>query len=549
MSARPAFHPATLVAALAPALVACPPAAAGGIDLIPIGVYETGLFDESAAEIPAYDPLSQRLFIVSADRGVDVLNFADPTAPTLLFTIDAPNTNSVAIDNGRVALAVANADTQLPGSIDLYDTNGVFQQSFNAGALPDMVTFTPDGRFILAANEGEPNDDYDVDPEGSVTIIDTVTNAVTTAGFSAFNAGTPAGVRVFGPGASVAQDLEPEYIAVSQDSATAYVALQENNAIAVVDIASGTVTDLLALGVKDHALHENAIDASNRDDAINIDTHPVQGLLLPDAISIVEQDGRTFILTANEGDARDYDGFSEEARVGDVALDPTAFPDADTLQQDENLGRLKITTTLGDTDGDGDFDELYSYGGRSFSVFEVVDGTSGKEFSLVFDSGSQFEEITADLLADDFNSTNDENDSFDDRSDDKGPEPEGITIGRAFGQTYAFIGLERVGGIMVYNITDPENPLFVTYTNDTRDFSIADVAFGDDTNPLVGDLGPEGLLFIDALDSPTGQDLLVVANEVSGTTRIYAAVYVPSPSAAALGLGAIACLAMRRRVA
>jgi len=234
----------------------------------------------------------------------------------------------------------------------------------------------------------------------------------------------------------------------------------------------------------------------------------VKGIYLPDAIASYRVWGYDLIVTANEGDSRDYDGYSEEARVKDVTLDPTAFPDAQILQLEENLGRLKITTAQGDTDNDGDFDELYCYGGRSFSIW------SGWGH-LLYDSGDEFEQITAVDYPNDFNSTNDENDSFDDRSDDKGSEPEALTLARIFNRTFAFIGLERMGGIMVYDITWPVKPSFVQYVN-TRDFS------GDPAQGTAGDLAPEGMVYIPWYKSPVwGMPLLVVSNEVSGTTSIY----------------------------
>lgn len=491
------------------------------IKLTPIGTFETGIFDEGAAEINAYDPSSQRLFVVNAnDNSLDVLDLSNPSNPTQITQISLDifggNANSVAVKNGVVAVAVANSNSQDPGQVVLLDIDGNFLNSLTVGALPDMVTFTPDGTRILVANEGEPSDDYSVDPEGSVSIIDLyngVANAtVTTAGFQAFNDQIDAlrqqGVRIFGPNATVAQDLEPEFITVSADSQTAYVTLQENNAIAVVDIYSGTVTDILPLGFKDHNLPGNALDASNEDGSINIQNWPVFGMYQPDAIASYDLYGKTYLVTANEGDSRDYDGFSEEVRVADIILDPDAFPDAAELQKPENLGRLKVTNTLGDTDGDGDFDQLFAFGGRSFSIWDD-DG------NLVFDSGDDFERITAFLLPDEFNSTNDENGSFDDRSDDKGPEPEGVAVGAIDDQTYAFIGLERIGGVMVYNISDPTQPFFVQYIN-TRDFS------GDPLAGTAGDLGPEGLTFISAEDSPDGAPLLVVSNEISGSTTVFA---------------------------
>ena len=502
------------------------------LQLSPIGTYRTGVFDEGAAEIVAHDARNNRLFVINAnDATVDVLDINDPSNPTLMDSISVSQfgdgINSVAVYKNLVAVAVEVVDSiddsiQKPGKVVFYDaTSLTYINDVTVGALPDMVTFTPNGRYALVANEGEPNDDYSVDPEGSVSVIDLkqgVTNAtVRTADFTAYN-GKEAelnakGIRVFGPNASAAQDLEPEYITVSRNSRFAWVALQEANALAVIDIHKAKVVDLQPLGTKDHTLAENAFDASNRDTGINITTWPTKGMYMPDAISSYTYQGRTYIITANEGDSRDYDGFSEEERVKDLTLDPAAFPDAATLQLDENLGRLKTTNVNGNTDGDSYFEEIYSYGTRSFSIWSA----RGK---LVYDSGNDFETITAGAIPADFNSTNDDNDSFDSRSDDKGPEPEGIALGKIRGHTIAFIGLERVGGIMAYDISNPHKVKFLSYFNN-RDFSVDAQLPDDSSNPLAGDLGPEGLVFIPASKSPNGKPLVAVGNEVSGTTTIF----------------------------
>ncbi|MBV2096537.1 MAG: choice-of-anchor I family protein [Candidatus Thiodiazotropha sp. (ex Codakia orbicularis)] len=498
------------------------------LNLSVIGQYQTGVFDDGAAEIVAHDRRSQRLFAINASKNtVDVLDINDPTNPLLMGTIDATalggGVNSVAVHKGLVAVAIEAEDKQAPGVVAFYDAVDLnLIDTVPVGSLPDMVIFTHNGKHLLVANEGEPNDDYTVDPEGSISIIDLkhgVSHAkVRTADFTRFNAKADElkaqGIRIFGPNASVAQDLEPEYITVSKNSKRAWVSLQEANALALVDIRRARVMKLLPLGTKDHSLPENALDVSNRDDMINIASWPIKGMYQPDAITSYKFRGRTFIVTANEGDSRDYDGFSEEERVGDLVLDDTAFPNAASLQKNENLGRLKITTVDGDSDGDGDYDEIYSYGARSFSIRNA----RGK---LVYDSGDDFERITAALLPDDFNSNNDENDSADSRSDDKGPEPEGVTVGKIEDRTFAFVGLERVGGIMVYDITNPHRVRFVQYLNN-RDFTVDAQLPDDSTNPLVGDLGPEGIAFISEDDSPVESPLLVVGNEVSGTTTIYA---------------------------
>ncbi len=401
-----------------------------------------------------------------------------------------------------------------------FDTSGTLLNSLTVGALPDMLIFTPNGRRLLVANEGEPNDAYTIDPEGSVSIIDMTVGAanltqadVTTATFNdaipKTNAST---IRKYGPGANLAQDLEPEYIAVSHDSKTAWVTLQENNALAILDIEAGVFTQLAGLGFKDHSQAGNGLDASDLDGGINIANWPVFGIYQPDAIESYRVRGVTYLVMVNEGDTRAFTGFNEEVRVSALTLDPTAFPNAAILKQNANLGRLTVTRATGDTDGDGDFDKILVPGARSFSI-RTANG------DLVFDSGDDFEQITAAQVPASFNS-NGTAATFDTRSDNKGPEPEGVVLGKAFGRTYAFIGLERTGGIMVYDVSDPFSPTFVQYLNTTPD-----------------DISPEGLLFIKEEDSPNGKPLLVVSHEISSTTTIFEIAKGSAPISVAGGNG------------
>lgn len=501
--------------------------AAPRITIEPIGTYRTGVFDAGAAEIVAYDAGTRRLFVVNAAATtVDVLDIRNPASPQRVATLDASalgaSANSVAVKKGLVAVAIEAPIKTDPGLVAFYDARSLrLLKTAPAGALPDMVTFTPDGTAVLVANEGEPNDDYTIDPEGSVTYID-LSRGVAKAkthqiSFTDFNARRAEllekGVRIFGPNATVAQDLEPEYIAVSEDRRYAWVTLQENNALAKLDLRKVKVDSILSLGSKDHDRPMNAFDASDRDGSINLAFWPVRGLYLPDGIAAYSARGKTYLVTANEGDARDYDGFAEEIRIKDVELDPAVFPDASDLQQDQQIGRLNVTATLGDADADGQYERLFSLGGRSFSIWSA----DGK---LVFDSGRAFEEITGALAAPDFNSDNTENDSFDSRSDNKGPEPEGVVVGEFLGHTYAFIGLERIGGIVVYDVSDPRKPVFQDYHN-FRNFLVEAQLEDGSVNPEVGDLGPEGLAFIPWYLSPNFRPLLVVGNEVSGTTTLY----------------------------
>jgi len=497
------------------------------VSLAALGQHQTGVFAEGAAEIVAFDAGTQRVFKTNAQAAtVDVLDISNPSNPVLVHTIDATalgaSANSVAVNKGVVAVAIEAVNKQDPGVVAFYNASTLsLIKSVPVGALPDMLTFTPNGRTVLVANEGEPNDDYTVDPEGSVSIIDLgrgVANAtVRTADFKAFN-GMEAelrakGVRIFGPGATAAQDFEPEYIALSDNSRHAWVSLQEANAFALIDVRQAKVLEIQPLGYKDHSKNKNRLDASDRDGRINIAKWPVKGMYQPDAIASYNFRGDTFIVTANEGDSRDYDGYSEEARVKDLTLDPTAFPNAAELQKDENMGRLRTTLANGDTDGDGDVDEIYSFGARSFSI-------RNSRGELVFDSGADFEKIIKDRLKSKFNSNHEQNGSFDNRSDDKGPEPEGVVLGTIRNQVFAFIGLERIGGIMIYDVTDPYHATFVDYINN-RDFSVDTRLPDGSVNPAVGDLGPEGLVFVPAGRSPNKKPLLVVGSEVSGTTTVF----------------------------
>jgi len=495
------------------------------IALTPIGTYATGNYEGGAATILAHDPLTQRVFVVNTvDQLIEVLDISDPTSPVKVGALSMceGTPTSVAVHAGTVAVAANAALKTDPGTVRFYDAATLqLLSSVTVGSLPDMLTFTPNGQRVLVANEGEPNDEYAVDPPGTVSLIDLTGGAanvtpaqVVTVDFTAFD-GSPLdpSIRVFGPGATVSQDLEPEYITVSQDSKTAWVTLQENNAIATIDLDTATVVSLSGLGFKDHRLSGNGLDASDKDGIVNIAQWPVKGMYQPDGIGTLRYQDQTFLVLANEGDSRDYEGFSEVSRVKDLNLTAELLGYAST----KKLGRLQVTTENGYTIGPESerlYTELYTYGARSFSI-----RTAAGE--LVWDSGDAFEVLTAAAYPDHFNASFD-NDALDDRSDNKGPEPETVVVERLFGRVYAFLGLERIGGILVYDLTNPYSPRFVDCVN-TRIFTgLPDFDF-----TTAGDLGPEGLIVIKEEDSPTGEPLLAVAYESSGTTTFYRISLVP----------------------
>ena len=449
-----------------------------------------------AAEITAFDPINDRLFAVnnSAENKIDVIDMSNPAILKVIKSISmlpfGGYVNSVAVSNGKLAAAIESTNKQAAGKIVVFNTSTYAEiKSINVGALPDMVTFSPDGNYIISANEGEPSNDYLNDPEGSVSIIKVSDYSVTTLNFAAFESQLASlaskGFRIFGPGKNFVKDIEPEYVTVSDDSRTAYVTLQENNAIAEIDLMTATIKKITPLGFKDYSLAANAIDVSDRDSKIEFaPVAKLYGMYMPDAIAYFNYNGTPYLFTANEGDSREYTAFTEMKRVKDVSLDATNFPTATTLKTDAVLGRLNITTTLGDTDGDGDFDALYSLGSRSFSVWNASTG------SQVFDSKNELDIKAKDLAIYD-----------DGRSDDKSVEPESICIGRVGGKNIAIIGLERADAFAIYDITIPTAPVFIKMYK-------------------TGD-APEGLLFIPASKSPINQSLIVTSNEGDGTIKIY----------------------------
>ena len=360
-----------------------------------------------------------------------------------------------------------------------------------------MVTFSKDGNFILSANEGEPNADYTDDPKGTVSIIDLNTDTVTTLDFTSFNSQEAAleadHFRVTGLNADLAKDVEPEYITISEDSQTAWVSLQENNGIAKISLLTKTIEAIFPLGYKDHMLAENSLDVSNEDGVTELKNWPVRGLYQPDAIVSVRINGTDYVISANEGDAREYEGtpgYTDIDRVKDLTLDATMFPASEEYQNEANLGRLNVMLSEGDTDNDGDFDYLYSYGARSFTIWN---GNGG----LVYDSGNSIARETLAATPDRFNDE-------DKRSDDKGAEPESVDVLNIGDQRYIlFVGLERTDQVMMYDISNPNAPVFLSILSHS------------------GDEAPEGLLAIPAIDSPTGKDLLIVSNEDSGTVSFY----------------------------
>ena len=487
-----------------------------------------------SAEIGAYDSTTGRLFVANSD-GLRALTLNPDGTLTLDGTVlSHPGATSVTCKNGYVAVSYTDNLKQNKGHVAVYKSDDFSAPAkiFETGYLPDMVTFTHDGKKILVANEGEPNDTYTVDPAGSVSVINLQNGlgsaTVSHVGFTGWDSQKTqlqnAGVRIFGKNATVSQDLEPEYITVSSDNKFAYVGLQENNAVAKLDLQTNQIVSINSCGLKVYSKDTNQSNFSDKDgtatppaDAYGI---TVYGMRQPDSIGSITRNGKTYIITTNEGDGRDYDGFSEEARAGEVEWSTDVFTpeQIETLKDKTKLGRLKISTAASDTDNDGIMDRVVSFGGRGFTIYN-------ENMQEIFDCGDTLEQaLSAAGL------------HVEKRDDDKGPEPEGLAIGELMdGRTVLFVGLERAHAVAVFDISgDP----------DSEDYSPALLTILNNN----GDEEPEGLEFISGADNPTGQDLLMVCNEETGTVTLYNVTDVPEPGTLVLlSAGALALIRRRRK--
>jgi hypothetical protein len=535
---------------------------------------------EGAAEIVQFHPASSTIYAINSAADVPTIEIIDAsslTAEALANPMSSENLTStalllpteqngvmlagptsVAVSGDWMAIAVPADDKATNGMVLFYnglDTSSpIFVKAVEVGNLPDMVTFTPDASKVLTANEGEPSGDYNIDPEGSISVIAIVDGApsdtsinISFVGYNGKQAEletqgmhfpNPSGRTINGTliSTTVAQDLEPEYITTTNE--IAYVTLQENNGLAIVDLSDNSV-QVIGLGFKDWSkyqldgMEDGTVSFGQYDD--------LYGMYMPDTITSFQWKDANFLVTANEGDAREYffdtlnadgeqdedlctaaggqdfdedDGclsYSEETQGR--RLDYAPGSNLDNIAGDDPkdfdftaypLGRLTVTDVLGDSNNDGEYEALYAYGARSFTIWDA-------NGLVVFDSGDDFERITASIHGNTFNNNNDENEG-DSRSANKGPEPEALTVGQVGDKTYAFIGMERLGGIFVYDVTNPYDTKFVDYVINR------DLTEGGD---LIGDSAPEGMVFVDATNSPTGNALVIIGNEVSGTVSVW----------------------------
>ena len=462
------------------------PAAAGKVDSTGDGVVDAKDLEQFQTEISAYVNVGGKLFIISSGGGstLQVTDASNPSAPAApqRTSFGAYKSQAVATFGSLVAVALSPSDYGTAaglGRVRFYRIGATgsltLVRDVEAGYLPDSIAFSADGKKLVIANEGEPIANYAQDRPGSIGIIDingatgSETFTYTDLGFAGVT--LPTGIRISGPaGTNQTADIEPESVSILGNYA--YVTLQENNGVAKVNLNTKRIESVFALGTVDYS--KLLVDLSDRDGPPVAPSttgtalikpllgQAYEGLRMADGIAAFSKGGTDYFITANEGDGREYGNYLDEARGSGS----------------DRVKRLTDDATVGSAD------RITTFGSRSVSIFNASTG------ALVWDSGSTLQTIA--IAAGVYDDT---------RSDDKGVEPEGVVVKELNGRTYAIVSMERTTKSMlaVFDITNPAAVSFVTST------------------VLASSVSPEGLLVIDAKDSPTKRDLLVVSNEISNT--------------------------------
>ena len=534
---------AALVGAVA--ITAPADAASSDFTITELSIMDSG-FGEGGAEIPTYHVASKQVFATNgANNSIDIYNIADVTNPKFVRSVSmdkyGDGITSVAAGKRYIAVAVTNDATYAAdGAPELHNgklvvlyPSGNVAKVMDLGAVqPDAVTFTPNGTTALVAIEGEPicaldnpattavdeSLDYKFakDPKGALAIIDLRSLSRAKVKLVDFSDISPEDIRSVGGVVSLtsgdpAVDLEPEYVSAPRSS-MAFVTLQEANLIAQINVVTGKLVALRSAGVIDRSVVP--FDSSDRDAGAGLRTYDnVYGLAMPDAIAAFQDGNDYYTVTANEGDDRaDWTCFTaiDDARVKDLEVDTTVFTNWDVTGSNEELGRAKVNPNIGDEDGDGKYESLYLLGGRSMSIM--------KNGQLIYDSGALLAELqVAALGVENINGAHDVVDGAivyepQNRSDDKGAEPEGVAVGMVGNSRVAVLGLERMSALVFFDITDPANPEVISW---------------EQVMPLEGTAAdakmwsPEGVVFIDAADSPNGKPLVLTSYEMSGTISLH----------------------------
>lgn len=500
---------------------------------------------EGSGEIATFHPGSKRIFATNGIKNsIDIFDISNVAAPKKVGSLSlSPYGNDVtSVAAGRDVVVAAvlvsekfsatGAPSTPNGKLVVFDTNGkVLSSPDILGVLPDSVTFAPNGTTALVAIEGQPvcakddpattaKEDTDYlkasDPEGGVSIVDLTNPAapvVKFAGFKQFNVAQmkAKGIAVSSVVNNVAKDFEPEFI-TAVDNKYAYVTIQEANAIGKLDIEAASFESVTR--AFESKLSVIARDTSDRDSGAGPRNYAnVVGASQPDAIASFKVGSGHYFVTANEGDAREYTCLNDDLRGSSLKVDSRRFPNWSTLSASAALGRAKVNPTIGDRDGDGDIDTIHLRGSNSMTMYrngialwdsgELLDQIQIKAFGVANINGSHSYSSDKSTM----------NYVGQDRSDDKGSEPEGVAVGMVGNTRVAILGLERMTALAVFDITQPRSPVFqewlqmlpakATPAKDVKHWS------------------PEGIVFVSADKSPSGKALIITSYELSGSISIH----------------------------
>ncbi|XP_052712342.1 uncharacterized protein LOC128186563 isoform X2 [Crassostrea angulata] len=504
-----------------------------------------------AAEQLAYDP-AQKILYVTGEERLNVVDLSNPSDPIMLYRKQFVKMDPTDVEycGNHVFVSVANDEKPEDGKVLVFRK---YNRRHNTmpivlevvvGPSPNMLLPTINCQKVLVALEGEAfaRGGNLIDPEGAIGLlkfpssyISDTTYSYKVLDFRSFNDKYPilarSGVRYVYKenGNTLAQDLEPEHITFSADEKKAYISLQENNAIAEVDMVLETITDLRGLGFKDWTKYK--LDPSDEDGGINIYPYPIYGMYQPDAIRTVTIGGREYIVTADEGDSKDYSGlklttsgFDETKRVRDITLANNSevlqwarkrkIP---SIQHDALLGKLSVSTQEGRL-RDGTYDKLYSYGGRGFSVLR------SDTMERIYDSGSIVEESHAMQFPKLFNSYAKSSvnitDTQDSRSDSKGPECESLAVAYSGTRVIVFVGCERPGTISIYSFNSNMTEGTLESINSGAKTVLGTWGEAFDGG-LLTDMDTDDIKYLPPFQSPTGQPLLVVTGSDTGTVSLF----------------------------
>lgn len=500
---------------------------------------------EGGTEIGTYHAGSKRVFTTNGVKNTiviyDISDVANPKkVGTVALSPYGDDVTSVAAGRDVVVAVVNVADkfsatgvpTTTNGKIVVFDTNGKVLSSTDVlGVLPDSVTFAPNGTTALVAIEAQPvcakddpataakeDTDYSKasDPEGGVTIVDLSNPASPVLRFAGFYRFSVAEMRSKGIAVSsvvnnVSKDFEPEFV-TAVDNNYAYVTIQEANAIGKLNIQAASFENVTR--AFESKLKYVARDTSDRDSGAGPRTYEnVVAASQPDAIAGFKVGSGDYFLTANEGDAREYTCLNDDLRASALKIDSRRFPEWKTLSGSAALGRAKVNPNNGDKDGDGDIDTINLRGSNSMTMYrngiaiwdsaDLLDQIQIQAFGVANINGSHSWSSDKSVV----------NYVGQDRSDDKGAEPEGVAVGMVGDRRIAVLGLERMSALAVFDITQPSNPIFqewiqmlpakATPAKDVRHWS------------------PEGVVFVPADKSPSGKALIITSYELSGSLSIH----------------------------